>query len=271
MKRVTLNGGAIEYEIRGVGEPLLFIHGSISADAFSPLLCEPSIANRYRIVYFHRRGFGGSDRAPIPFSIAQQAEDCRALLEHLDIRQIHVVGHSFGAAIAMQWAHDAPDGLHSLSLLEPPLLHAIPSGPAFWEATKPLEESYRQGDKVGAVDGFMNRVVGSNYRQLMDKLYPPGAFELAVTDLDTLFQVENPALQQWGFTREEAQSLQTQHVLAVVGAETAPFFKEGHALLKQWLPRAEELVVPHATHGFQLTNPSGLAEGLAHFLAKHPL
>jgi hypothetical protein len=34
MERVTLNGAAIEYEVRGAGEPLLLIHGSILADGF---------------------------------------------------------------------------------------------------------------------------------------------------------------------------------------------------------------------------------------------
>jgi hypothetical protein len=58
-------------------------------------------------------------------------------------------------------------------------------------------------------------------------------------------------------------------VLAVVGSETAPIFSEGHALLKQWLPQAEELVVPHATHALQLVTPGVVADGLARFFAKY--
>jgi len=33
-------------------------------------------------------------------------------------------------------------------------------------------------------------------------------------------------------------------VLAVVGTETAAIFRESHELIKQWLPQAEELVIP---------------------------
>ena len=60
-------------------------------------------------------------------------------------------------------------------------------------------------------------------------------------------------------------------MLAVVGSETAPIFSEGHALLKQWIPQAEEWVVPHATHALQLMNPSAVADGLARFFARHML
>jgi pimeloyl-ACP methyl ester carboxylesterase len=71
-------------------------------------------------------------------------------------------------------------------------------------------------------------------------------------------------------TTEEAARLR-QPVLAVVGTETAPVFRESHELLKHWLPHAEELVVPQATHGLQLMNPRAVAEGLARFFTRHPL
>jgi pimeloyl-ACP methyl ester carboxylesterase len=91
-----------------------------------------------------------------------------------------------------------------------------------------------------------------------------------VTDIDTFFQVEMPALQQWRFTAEDARRIQ-QPVLAVVSEQTAPVFSEGHEVLKQWLPQAEEWVVPQATHGLQEMNPSKVADGLATFLARHRL
>jgi pimeloyl-ACP methyl ester carboxylesterase len=271
MQRVSLNGVDLEYDVQGAGEPLLLIHGSILADAFFPLLTEPRIANHYRVISYHRRGFAGSSRASVPFTIAQQATDGRALLQHLGIPRAHVAGHSYGAAIAIQWAFDAPTAIQSLALLEPPLVASIPSGPTFWEGVASVRQQlYDPGDKVGAIDAFLTAVVGANYRQIIEQFLPPGALELAVTDLDTFFQVELPALQQWRVTAEDARRIH-QPVLSVVGTETAPMFHESHALIKQWMPQAEELVVPQATHALQYMNPSAVAEGLAHFLAKHTL
>lgn len=271
MPRAHLNGADLEYEVQGSGEPLLLIHGSILADAYHAMRAEPHIANHYRVISYHRRGFAGSSRASVPFTIAQQGADGRALLQHLGIPRAHIAGHSYGAAIAIQWALDAPTAIQSLALLEPPLVASIPSGPTFWDGVAAVRQQlYDPGNKAGAVDAFLTAVVGANYRQIVEQFLPPGALELAVTDLDTFFQVEIPALQQWLMTPEEAMRIHPP-VLSVVGTETAPMFRESHELLKQWIPQAEELVVPQATHALQYMNPSAVAEGLARFLARHKL
>jgi pimeloyl-ACP methyl ester carboxylesterase len=268
MQHVNLDGVDLEYEMQGAGEPLLLIHGSIFADAFLPLLAEPPIADNYRVISYHRRGFAGSTRAKAPFTMGQQAADGRALLRHLGIPRTHIAGHSYGAAIALQWALDAPAEVRSLALLEPPPFASTPSGPTFWERIASIRAMYERGDKVGAADAFCAGVAGPEYRQIIDTALPPGAFELAVTDLDTFFQVELPALQRWRFTAEEAARIR-QPVLSVVGSETAPIFREGHGLLRQWMPHAETLIVPRATHALQLMNASGIADGLARFFSRH--
>jgi pimeloyl-ACP methyl ester carboxylesterase len=85
MQRANLNGADLEYEVQGSGEPLLLIHGSILADAYFALRAEPRIADHYRVISYHRRGFAGSSRANVPFTIAQQTADGRPLLRHLGI------------------------------------------------------------------------------------------------------------------------------------------------------------------------------------------
>jgi pimeloyl-ACP methyl ester carboxylesterase len=270
MQRTTLNGAEIEYEVRGSGDPLLLIHGSILADAFLPLLIEPEIANRYRVLNYHRRGFAGSDRVKSPFLICQQAADCRALLEHLKIPRAHVAGHSYGAVTALQMALDSPDHIRSLALLEPPLLGAVPSGPAFGEKMAPIIKLYTNGDKFGAADAFLKEVNGDNYRQVIDDRLPAGAFDLALADLDTFFQVEMPALQEWRFTADDAKRI-TLPVVSVIGNDSAPVFIESHDLVMQWFPQAEELRIPEATHGLQMINPRAIAEGLSRFFAQHAL
>ena len=107
MQRVNVNSADIEYEVQGSGEPVVLIHGQILADAFYSLRAEPCIANNFRVIAYHRRGFAGSSRASAPFTIGQQAADGCALLRHLGIPRAHIAGHSYGAAIALQWALDA--------------------------------------------------------------------------------------------------------------------------------------------------------------------
>lgn len=270
MKRVRIDGGELEYEVRGDGEPVVLIHGSHIADAFAPLLAEPELTERYQLVMYHRRGFAGSTHADGPLSVREQAGDCRALMQSLGVERAHVAGHSFGGAVALQLALDAPDVVHSLALLEPALF-IVPSAPQFMEAMGPLVGMYEEGDKEGAVDGFLKAVVGPEYRGMLESVLP-GASEQAMTDADTFFQSELPAVGQWSFTQADAERI-TQPVLAVLGAESHtlwPGCVEVYELVQDWFG-AEAFVLEGATHGLQIMNPRGMAAGLASFFARHPL
>lgn len=273
MERLTLNAVELEFEVRGDGDPVVLIHAGLVADWFVPLLSEPLLAERYRLISYHRTGYAASPRMTDSVSLAQQAAHCRALMRHLGIERAHVVGHSSGGNIALQLALDAPDAPHTLALLEPALL-AVPSGPRVAATVvAPAMQRYAAGDKDGAVDQFLRGVAGPRYREVMAHALPSGALDRAVRDADTFFGQELPALQQWAFTREDAGRV-TQPVLAVLGAEShtvSPVFRERHELLLAWLPHAETFVLPGATHLLHLQNPRGMAEGLAASFARHPL
>jgi pimeloyl-ACP methyl ester carboxylesterase len=270
MEQLDVPGGALAYEMAGSGEPVLLIHGGVLADGFVPLTTEPALASNHRLVRYHRRGYGRSARATPPFSIAQQAADAQALLRHLGIRRAHVAGHSYGGAIAMQLALDAPGMVGTLALLEPALVALVSSAPEFMARIAELETLHRSGDRAGTIDGFLTGVLGPGYRPLIERHLPSGAFDLAVEDSDTLFAVELGALQQWHLTADDAARIR-QPVLAVIGGTSEPIFHDVHALLKQWLPHLEELAVPGVTHALQTMAPEPIAEGLAAFFAAHPL
>jgi pimeloyl-ACP methyl ester carboxylesterase len=275
MSRASLDGVELEYEVRGVGEPVVLVHAGVFADWYGPLLDERALAGCYRMVTYHRIGYAGSSRVSGSVSIAQQAAHLGALMRHLGIPRAHLVGHSSGGNIILQLAMDAPDMVASLAVLEP----ALPVGPGGAErllSTRafmgPVMERYRAGDKAGAVDGFMRGVTGADYRIVLDKVLP-GAFAQAVASADTFFGQELPAVQQWSFRREEARRI-TQPVLAVIGEKSkqqSPIWNARQEMLLTWLPNAEGFVLPGATHLLYLENPRGMAESLAAFLARHPL
>jgi pimeloyl-ACP methyl ester carboxylesterase len=272
MDRARIDGMELEYEVRGAGEPVVLVHGSHIADAFAPLLAEPVLTEQYRLILYHRRGLAGSTHPDGPLSTAQQAADCRALMQRLDVPRAHVVGHGYGGVIALQLALDTPEAVHSLALLEPPLL-SVPSTPQFFEAVGPVLQMYEAGNKAGAVDGFLQALAGPEYRNLLDRVLP-SAFAQAVADADTFFRIELPVLQQWHFTEAEAWRI-TQPVLSVLGADSPtlwPGFAEIHQLIQSWLPQAETFVLGGAIHQLlQIVDSKGLAEGLAGFFARHPL
>ena len=267
LERAALDGVELEYEVRGEGEPVVLVHAGASGDWFAGLMEEPALADRHRLVRYHRVGYRGSSHPPGPVSLADQAAHCRSLLRHLGIERAHVVGHSSSANIALQLALDAPGTVGSLALLETALL-AMPTGPYGPAAL----ERYRAGDRAGAVDTWMRGVCGPDWRAAFEEALP-GAAEQAVTDADTFFAQELPAVRGWAFGQEDAARV-TQPALAVLGARTrevTPVFDQRHELLLAWLPDVEPFVLPDATHLLQVQNPRGMAEGLAAFFARHPL
>ena len=121
MERARTEGAELEYEVSGIGDPAVLVHGAFIADVFRPLMAEPTLTTRHRVIAYHRRGYLGSSDSPEPVGVARQAADCRALLRHLGFQRAHVVGHSYGGVVALQLALDEPDVVHSLVLLEPAL------------------------------------------------------------------------------------------------------------------------------------------------------
>src|SRR5262249_26469004 len=130
------------------------------------------------------------------------AGDCIALLNHLGIASALVAGHSFGAGIALQMAIDAPRKVRGLAFLEPPLLSLGPSGGQVTEWMAFGREIYDSGDKTAATDIVLAGAYGQDYRRFTDGALPAGAFDRAVSDIDTYFQVELGAMQHWNISTE---------------------------------------------------------------------
>ena len=268
MERDGVQGAQLEYEIRGRGEPVLLIHGSHIAGAFLPLMIEPSLAN-YRLIRYHRRGFAESTKHEGPFSIEDQAADALGLLRHLGVERAHIVGHSYGGVIAMQLAHDAPEVVQSLVLLEPALM-MVPSGADFAEEIMaPAMKRYNEGDHAGAVDAFMQIVAGPEWRAEVARAVPGGP-EQAVRDARTFFEFEVPALSQWEFDEEKAQKI-SQPILYVLGSESGAAFEEGRDLVHSWFPRTEDCLVQGVTHSLQMQDARAVAKGTAAFLERYPI
>jgi pimeloyl-ACP methyl ester carboxylesterase len=274
MKRAPAAGGQLEYEIRGSGEPVLLIHGGVVAASYAPIMGEPALAG-YRLIRYHRRGYAGSTK-PEPgasVSIREQAADAVALLRHLRVDRAHIVGHSYGAVIALQLALDAPQVVHSLTLLEPAKAGFVPSGPAFAKQTiEPALARYRAGDRNGALDVFMRNVVAANWKSALAQTIP-GSPEQAERDVRTLFEIELPALAEWEFDVQRARAV-SQPILHVVGSESLAMFHEGGKVLHSWFPQVEDLTIPGAAHGLHQMggrHSTAVAQGIATFLHRHPI
>src|SRR5919202_4429145 len=103
MPTVEGAGVPLHYEERGVGPPVLLVHGLASdAAALAPVV-ETVGAAGARAIAFDRRGYGSSG-APEPYlgtTVEEQAEDAAALLRGLDAAPAGVVGARPGALVGL--------------------------------------------------------------------------------------------------------------------------------------------------------------------------
>jgi len=105
-KFVEVNGVRLHYIERGDGEPLVLLHGngSMIQDFVSSGLLEKA-AHKYRVIVFDRPGFGFSDRPRLTIWTPEaQAELIHKALRQIGISHAVVLGHSWGASVAIALA-----------------------------------------------------------------------------------------------------------------------------------------------------------------------
>jgi pimeloyl-ACP methyl ester carboxylesterase len=113
-----IDGVRLHYVERGAGEPVVLLHGngSMVQDFESSGLMD-RVAQTHRVVAFDRPGFGHSDRPRNRLWTAEaQAELLQRALEVLGIRRAIVLGHSWGASVAVALAIAHPDTVKGLVL-----------------------------------------------------------------------------------------------------------------------------------------------------------
>lgn len=106
----TFDGGSLHVIEKGEGRPLLLIHGiTLQASIWAPLF--HLLADRYRVVAIDVRGHGQSKAGECGMGRAHAAHDLATVLDHLDLREAVVMGHSMGGMITMEFCGNHPDVL----------------------------------------------------------------------------------------------------------------------------------------------------------------
>ncbi|HEY7554226.1 MAG TPA: alpha/beta hydrolase [Candidatus Binatia bacterium] len=125
MPAVRLSTGVeIYYESHGQGQALVLIPATGFSGEVWKTHQVPGLSKSMRVIILDPRGCGRSSRVDGVCTIDQMACDIAALLDHLDVPSVHVLGHSMGGRIALALALNYPGKVKSL------ILAASGSGPA---------------------------------------------------------------------------------------------------------------------------------------------
>ncbi|HZW21606.1 alpha/beta hydrolase [Noviherbaspirillum sp.] len=118
-KFVEVDGIRLHYVERGTGQPVVLLHGDGSMIQDYDISGVMDLAaQKYRVIAFDRPGYGYSDRPRTTIWTPQaQATLLHHALEQIGVSQPIVVGHSWGALVAVALGLDYPDDVKSLVLI----------------------------------------------------------------------------------------------------------------------------------------------------------
>jgi pimeloyl-ACP methyl ester carboxylesterase len=259
----TANGTTLTYEVAGAGPALVLIHAGIADSRMWDGLFARWAAS-HRVLRYDLRGFGRSGRASGTFA---HRDDLRALLDTLGIDRAAVLGISFGAGVALDFALAYPERVSALVLAaaRPGGMQPPPDLTEVWEAE---EEALARGDLDAANEVDLRAWVDGPHRT-PDQVDPDVRArmremnrlvlerEAAETDADPQ-PLDPPAVERLGEVRAPT--------LLVVGDLDRPGTLTGTERLAEGIPEARRVVIPGAAHMVPLEGPDRFAELVEEFL-----
>lgn len=155
MPRINVQGTTVEYLDQGSGDLAVLLHSSGASAAQWRALAE-TLAQHYRVIAPDLYGYGATPHwaGRGPFSLCHEAAIVHALLERLGA-PAHLVGHSYGGAVALHVAAMAEHELLSLTLIEPVAFHLLRGGDA--------ADGDALHEIMGVVDGVTRSLLCGDY------------------------------------------------------------------------------------------------------------
>jgi pimeloyl-ACP methyl ester carboxylesterase len=121
MPQIAANGLSFHVQEVGSGPPVVMVHGLLIGSLASwYFTAAPALSQKHRVRVYDLRGHGRSQPAASGYDVRTMAGDLAALVADLP-GPIDVVGHSWGALVAMRFALDHPERVRRLALVEAPL------------------------------------------------------------------------------------------------------------------------------------------------------
>ena len=267
MPRMRVNGLTFHFQQAGEGPDVVLIHG-LTGDLSIWLLCEAmsELAVTHRVTAFDLRGHGYSDVPGSGYTSADHAADVLALMDQIGATRAKLVGHSFGAVIAMHAAVLEPDRVDAMVLSDP-----------YFPALRHLEDLSRWGHW----QAFHEEAADAGVNLSSEHWYDLGKFfdQVMHLDGDRLLQFRRavglPGLNRLlrlgkttagddskveaGLTLEKILAVR-QPVLALYG-DSSPFLSTARYLAEN-LANCRSVLVPNARHRAPEENPDGFTAAL---------
>jgi pimeloyl-ACP methyl ester carboxylesterase len=116
------NGVTLHVQELGAGPPVVMLHGLlVGSMATWYFTTAPLLAQTHRVLLYDLRGHGLSERAKSGYDVETMRADLDAVVSGFTSDPVTLVGHSYGAVVALRFAMARPDRVAKLVLVEAPI------------------------------------------------------------------------------------------------------------------------------------------------------
>jgi proline iminopeptidase len=117
---IRLSNTSLYYEIKGEGSPVLLLSGGPGVSSQQVGRLRDSLSQKYKAILFDQRGTGQSHASQLDsttINLKQSVQDIATLLKELKLNKVTIVGHSWGAMLAVSFAIEHPSQINKLVLV----------------------------------------------------------------------------------------------------------------------------------------------------------
>jgi pimeloyl-ACP methyl ester carboxylesterase len=267
--QVSVNGLPFAYVDDGSGPPIVLVHGSVSDYREWSMQMAP-LARHYRVIAYSRR-YHWPNMPPgkdADASVERQADDLAAIIQAMGIAPAHVVGHSFGGAVALNLTLRHPELVRTLVLAEPGVAGVL-AETSENEAVSKEAQAVRAEMKEAFASGDGERIMRTYAAHVA-----PGEFEKAPPEIRQMLIANVPAFQldftsrRAPFTCDDARRVAVP--VLILSGDRSPMGLQRIAEAAARCIKAARLVkIPQATHWMQHDSAQAFNDAVLAFLAEH--
>jgi 3-oxoadipate enol-lactonase len=249
--------GKLAYHDTGAGEPLVMHHGGEGTKGQYSIFV-PDLAEGIWAISYDQRDVADSFASPGPYTMTDLGDDCVQLLDALGIEKAHVMGISYGGALALNVAVRHPDRVQTLIVGAAPVTSA--GGPEFREKLLSLAPAERAEALLKAAisdEGQRDADMMALARKLISGSYMgAGSHRMrAMASHDV----------------SEHLGSVTAPTLLIFGSEDPLVPPENGQLLATGIPNSELVVIEGARHGLASEFRERVAHLVSDFVLAHPI
>jgi pimeloyl-ACP methyl ester carboxylesterase len=282
MKLIDVDGIKLNYQEKGKGPIVIMVHG-IPTDYRAWEGQVEVLSSRFRTVAYSRRcAFPNRNSDLGNSTVENNAKDLQGLIANLEGGPVHLIGHSYGGAVAAYCALKQPSLVRSLVLIEPFLPTMVLKNPdsklqglslllrkpsvaiSARKAMKNNQAMFKELDQKNNEKVLQLFLDGLEDRPEMIKQYSAATLEMMRANVKTVAELRTGITR---FTREEAKQV-TQPTLLLTGERSIKALQAMVEELHRTMPNNKMFKVRNAGHLPHIDNPKECNDLIVKFLSE---